>query len=147
MLGAPQVTISGGGGGGGGAGGTSVSDYLAAMLVMSPLHNYILASVTLGAGTWLIMGKANMEASKTFQGRLWLSLSDKLTNITVLVSTACASVAYVSQPLKVEAIVTPTASTTYYLKARDESGTIAVAATTGTGTNKTLTGILAVKIA
>jgi hypothetical protein len=127
---------------------TNASAFLATDVAMTNANTwYNGPSVSLAAGTWLVMASATVGRTATTAGHYNLRISDGLTHYAS-VQQYHASVANNWAALSCNAIITLASTTTIYAQAAGSlTNDVLKATTPNNGSGANATGIVAVKIA
>jgi hypothetical protein len=127
---------------------TNASAFLASDVSMASANTwYNGPSVSLAAGTWLVMASATVGRTTTTAGHYNLRISTGLTHYAS-VQQYHASVANNWAALSCNAIITLASTTTIYAQAAGSlTNDVLKATTPNNGSGATATGIVAVKIA
>ena len=132
-------------GGGGGGALTSSTAYLSADVSMASANTfYDGPSLSLAAGTWLLLGSVETTTSGWVTAKLWDGTT-VASAVTGYQQTSGGGIAF-----QIAAIVAPSATTTYKISAASQrtAGTMnATPANNGTGTTNKGCYLLAIKIA
>ena len=131
---------------------THASAALAANVTLASATNTNIVSIALGAGTWLILGSAQVysRSATSTNAIAWIGPTSASTTFAYTAAVAEVGTLAGAAPfaaLRLDAVVTLAAATTVYLIARASEAACAVLSHVTTPALTGLTGITAVRIA
>ena len=125
---------------------TSLSSFIAAAITISSATATSLTSLSLTAGTWLVIGMAN-ALSKTAARPILVALNTAIS-ITAILAGAEGNITATNHrvSLSFAKIVSPTATTTYYLVGYSPTNETQIQAALSAGSGNNVSGLVAVKL-